>query len=181
MRTSRQNRLLIEFAAVVSPVVLVYLGRSLLASPAPVSNTVPVSGPAIAPTPAVQAKPLTPDQRRAADWVKQLAPAASLVSPLNHPVEVVIARPSDPEVQPDPIPPPPIPRTSPILGLKLTGVLGNSDGQLAAINGKVYRIGQEVRPGIKLIEIDARNSRIVLESRAGEKFELKREQAELKN
>jgi hypothetical protein len=177
MISSRKRLVIVELIAIGTPVVLVYLGRMLLASPEPSSTTIPVAAPTLMPVPTVQAKPLTPEQLKAAEWVKQLM-KTPLASPLNHPVEVVIKKPV--VVEPDQVLPPPPPRESPIQGLKLTAVMGNDDGQLASINGKIFRIGDDVRTGLRLTGIDARNSLITLETRSGEQFVIKREQAELK-
>ena len=47
MISSRKRLVFVEFIAIGAPLVLVYLGRSLLATPAPISATIPVSAPAL--------------------------------------------------------------------------------------------------------------------------------------
>lgn len=175
MISSRQRQILVELAAICAPVVLVYFGRTLLSSSAPAAITIPVSSPVVAPAPVVQVKPLTPEQQKASEWVRQLPQTLSLVSPLNHPIETVVAK-QDPVFEPEKAPPPPPPRESPIRGLKLTAVLGNDGDKLASINGKIFRIGDEVRPGLKLATIDPRLSVITLTEVNGKVYELTREQ-----
>ena len=172
---SYRNRLQIaELSAITLPLVLVMIGRSALSSPPPIATTIQVSGPTVAHPAAGALKPLTAEQTKAKDWVRQLPANLELVSPLNHPVEIVIAPEPTPEPEPEVVKPLP-PRINPVNGLKLTGVLGNEEGKLAAINGKIYRIGDEVRKGLKLTSIDPRDSVVTLTDSKGEMYTLKRE------
>lgn len=47
-------------------------------------------------------------------------------------------------------------------GVKLTGVFRSNDTAIAAINGKLVREGQEVRPGVRVKSIDARGRKVIL-------------------
>lgn len=160
----------IEAAAIGLPLLLVYVGRGLVASPPPPSNSVQVSMPTIAPVNALATAPLTPEQQKATEWLRMLPPKYDLSSPLNHIVVDTQA--------PKPKPPPDIPvvQVNPIEGLKLSAVMGNDADQLAVISGKIYHIGDAVRAGLKLTEIDPRNARIVLTDAEGKTYEIKRDQ-----
>ncbi len=162
----------IEVASVAIPLALVYAGRMLVASPPPVAMIVQSAPPVITPTATQSVEKLSPEQQKAMDWIQSLPPKNELVSPLNHPtreIEVPKPRPEAPQA-------PVQVKVNPVEGLKLSGVLGNDDDQLAAINGKIYHLGDTVRPGLKLTEIDPRHSRIVLTDSEGKTYELKREQ-----
>lgn len=172
MMSSRRRLVLCELGAIVAPVAMVFLGRTFLSDVAPVSATVYVQGPSInAPVPTA-AKPLSPEQHAAAEWVRQLPDTITLTSPLNHPTEV--QKPVVVEVPDTPVHTP-LPRTNPVGSLRLTGVMGTEGDQLAAVNGRIYRVGDEVRPGLKLTSIDARAQRITLTDREGETYELRRD------
>jgi hypothetical protein len=50
--------------------------------------------------------------------------------------------------------------------------MGNLSGGLVVISGKVYRVGEEVRPGLLLANIDFRNATVTLQNLDGETFTL---------
>lgn len=162
----------IEVASVAIPLALVFVGRGLVASPPPVTINVQSAPPVITPVTGPSVEKLSPEQQKAADWILLLPPKYDLVSPLNHPTREIEAPKPAPDTPQTPVPV----KVNPVEGLKLSGVLGNLDDQLAAINGKIYHLGDTVRPGLKLTEIDPRHSRIVLTDSEGKTYELKREQ-----
>ena len=154
-----------EVAAVGAPLV-VFLGVRMLLAPAPASvGAMPVAAlPAADGVPQSSPKP-TPEPERALKWIRAL-PAGPLSSPMLHPRVNVPAEPSDPE---DSSP------QDPLAGLKLNGVLGSGDKGLATISGKIYRIGDEVRLGIRLKGVDARAGWAELERPDQTVVRLKRE------
>jgi len=169
MMSSRQRLLVIEVTAVAAPLILVYFARGMLSSAGPIVATMNVNAPMLPPVPVATTKPLTEEQEKAAEWVRQMPMAVDMRSPLNHPTD-----------KPPPVPvkkdePKPT-NDSPIRGLKLSAVLGNNGEQLASINGKIYAIGSMVRPGLKLIAIDPREYIITLEDEEGQTYEIKRDQ-----
>lgn len=175
MMTARKRALFIEALSIVAPIVCVYFGRGLLAGPIQTATVVQVGSQALPAITGYKGKALLPEQVKAMDWIAKTGPSQELVSPLNHPVSIVTVEPT----QPDPEPNQPValpPRGNPAEGLKLTAVVGNESEQLASINGKIFKLNQWVRPGLKLTEIDARNSRIILTESDGTTHELKREQ-----
>jgi hypothetical protein len=177
MNLSRQRAMAIVVASVGAPLALVHFGRTLVSSPAPVLiNTGPAPAPALTPVAAQPATALTPEQEKAAEWVAKLPTKYELKSPLNHPVDLPPpVAPTTPQAEAPKAEPPPVPRINPILGLRLTAVLGNEDEQLASINGKIYKIGDVVRKGLKLSAIDQRNARIILTEDDGTTYVIKRE------
>lgn len=167
---------MLEIMALAAPLAMVLAGRTLLSAPPPSATTTTVSSPTAPIQLAAAPKPLSAEQQKAQDWVKGMPATLELISPLNHPVEVVVAKPeiiADHEPEPEPQP---LPVESPIRGLKLTAVIGNDDGQVAAINGRIYRIGELVKPKLRLTAIDPKKSSITLTAGNGETYRLKREQ-----
>ena len=173
---SKRSLILLDLGAVATPLLLVLAARSLM-SPAPSKGDAPQSpynsaAPA-AVVPVVQHK-LSPEQELALQWISAIGSRTGLVSPMAHPTLAVVApKPEESAVEPAPEP---APRASPVNGLKLTGIVGTSEGGLAAVNGKVYKVGDAVRPGIKLIRIDARSNKIVLQADDGTEFTIRRKQ-----
>lgn len=173
-----RRKLWAQVGAVAAP-LLVFAGARVLLAPIPQSSgaaITPVSVPAVMPAPA--AAPLNDVQQRAVEWSRTLA-WDSLTSPLcrtfedsrePEPVDTPLVAGPDPE--PDT---PELPPVDPVEGLRLTAVLGDSDGGMAMINGKLYRAGDEPKPGLRVISVDARNNRVILAGRAGARFILGRE------
>lgn len=62
---------------------------------------------------------------------------------------------------------------APVLeGIKLSSVFSANEATMASINGKIYRPGQEVRPGVTIKSIDARARKVTLELSDGREVEL---------
>lgn len=62
---------------------------------------------------------------------------------------------------------------APVLeGIKLSSVFSANGASIASINGKLYRPGQEVRPGVTVASIDARARKVVLQLSDGREVEL---------
>jgi hypothetical protein len=167
----RQRLLSIELASIGAPVLLVYFGQTALSGNAPAHIAVQVSGPALPPAPTMPAKSMTPEQQKATEWARLMPKSFNLTSPLNHPTDAPVIKPTKVDEEPRPVA-----RQSPVNGLKLSAVLGNDGDKLASISGKIYRIGDEVRPGLKLTSIDPRNSVISLTDDDGQVYEIKRDQ-----
>jgi len=158
-----KRRTLVLDALMLSGPLLVVVGVRAFLAPAPSVGATPAPGGGQAPAivPVVAPTKPSPEQQRAAEWIAGLGPLTDLRSPMAHP-------------EPPPSPPKPTIETpkppgavrapeDPIAGLKFTGILGNNeDLGLAAINGRIYRVGEEVRKGVRLTRIDARNYVIVL-------------------
>jgi hypothetical protein len=116
-------------------------------------------------TPAVA---LTPQQQRAVDWRATLQFEQPLRSPMDSRVDVVLLPTQAPEPEPVAVEIP----VNPLDGLVLTATMGNQNAALAAISGKVYRIGEQVRPGWRLTSVDVRSGRILLTAENGDTAEL---------
>jgi hypothetical protein len=143
--------MLVQIAAVSAPPVLVILAGfspTPSAAPAtPATETLPVTAPAPA---------ITPEQLRARQWAEAQPVGPGLVSPLERGES---ARVEAPQHAPEPEPLDP---GDPLSGLTLKALLAGRNGALAMINGRIYRIGDEVRPGCTVLSIDAREDRIEL-------------------
>lgn len=177
--SSKHRTLVIDAAAVACPLILVVAVRTFFApAPSDASPTKPATS-AAAPVivPVATAAKLSAEQQKAVDWVSTLAPMKGLVSPLDHPVAAPPPRPAhEPESQAPDATPEPIPASDPLGGLKLTGILGNDDGGLAAINGRVYKVGDFVRQGLKLKLIEAKSNTVVFTLDDGTELKLHRKQ-----
>lgn len=164
MMSPRQRLLFVELTAIASPMLLVLAGKTFLAGAAPVAATVQVSGPALPVIPNATFKPLTPEQQKASEWVRTLADAPDLATPLNHPTEapkVVVT--DKPKIS-----------AAGLAGLKLSSIMGRGSDQFASISGRVYRVGDEVRPGYKLTAIDVAQSSVTIADQAGNTYTLRR-------
>jgi hypothetical protein len=171
----KRRKLLAHVGTIAAP-VLVLVGARVLLAPPPAA----ASGGAITPVASATTAPtkvtLSPAQQRAMEWSQNLA-SEGLKSPLcrvqDRPVQHVE------HTQPDPEPiqtpePEAIPHVDPTLGLRLTAIMGTVDSGMAMVNGKVYRVDQEVRPGLRILAIDARMNRIVLVDSEGAQYVLGR-------
>lgn len=178
----RMRKVLPEAIAICAPLAVLAGVHVLFAPPPPQPDA--SGGPAaVVPTGLVQAATakLSPEQEKAADWVKSLAADAKLVSPLDHPVAATVAvaaavQPEGEATAPEPEPEPDVPTPQPLAGLKLTAVMGNAQGGLALINRKVYKIGDAVRPGVTITGIDVKHNLVRFKLEDGSVAQLKREQ-----
>lgn len=120
---------------------------------------------------------LTPEQARAAEWAHSLPADVALESPMDHPTIVVAAPPPqhEPEPTPEPVVPEPAPAAPTLDGLRLSVVMGNEQGGMALINGKVYRPGDTVR-GMTIRSIDAKENTVHIAAADGTVLVLKRAQ-----
>ena len=165
-----------QTATIAAPVLLILGLRSLFTAGPSNANAAgpanghpsPAHGTVAAPAP-LAAPALTHEQQHAMDWRATLNFETPLESPMDARVEVVLL----PTQVPDPVPvQTEAPKINPIEGLVLTATMGNQNAAIAAISGKVYRIGEEVRPGWKLTSVDVRLGRILMTSESGEIAEL---------
>ncbi len=177
---SKSRSLLIQAASVAAPSLLIVAMRFVLVGGPDVASAVgsgQVAPALAAPSPdaAVPAavRQLTPEQQRAADWRGLLRYDANLESPMDARANVVLMAPKKVEpVTPVKTAPVAAPKASPLQGLTLTSFMGNLSGGLVVISGKVYRVGEEVRPGLLLANIDFRNATVTLQNLDGETFTL---------
>lgn len=149
------SRRLSEAAALLGPLALVVVMRSDRPEPiAPPPAAVLVSAALMAESGAPA--PMSDDQRLALEWLAARDRDAAMVSPMDHPTP----RPVRPVAvaEPEAVTPADEPEAgaevSPLEGFKLTAIVGTSDGGLASINGRVYRIGDELAAGWRISEID---------------------------
>jgi hypothetical protein len=168
--------LLTDAATLAAPLALVLAARAFFAPAPSIAGSTPAAQQSLPPPAApTQLAKLTPEQVKAADWLASMPSFKGMTSPLDHPVAA-------PAPIPDPAPtvevsepdPAPSPAADPLAGLKLTGILGNDQGGLAAINGRIYRIGDTVRPGLVLKLIEAKTSTIVFVREDGTEIRLRR-------
>lgn len=164
-----------QTASIAAPVLLILGMRSLFsAGPADANAAAAPDGQsAAAPAPGalVVAQPpaaLSHEQQHAMDWRASLNFDVPLVSPMDARIEV------DFHPVPAPVTPEPVVAevVNPLDGLTLTATMGNQNAALAAISGRVYRIGEQVRPGWRLSSVDVRMGRIILTADDGQTAEL---------
>ena len=170
---SKRRTQLAQAASIAAPVLLIVGLRTMLA--AGPSGAHAASGPVgMEPSPAPVVLPaaeaLTPQQQRVLDWRASLPLDASLRSPMDARIDVVLLPAPVPVVEDVPVVP--VALVDPLEGLSLTGTMGNQNAGLARISGKLYRVGDVVRPGFTLTSVDVRGGRIVLTADSGETFEL---------
>ena len=177
MMSARNKAVIAEAAAVAGPLIVLSVARLFLGS-APVVSSADPGASAPAPVVETAARPFTAEQERAAAWLKGLIAASPTASPMDHPVVLArVQKDQDPTPQPQPQadPGPAIaPAGDPLAGLRLTAVLGNSTGGLAAINGRIYKVGDRIR-GLSVTAIDIKNNAVEFETADGTPLRLKRE------
>jgi hypothetical protein len=158
------RRRLLPIAGLAAPVLALQVAQSLLAvGPSSAAGSSPrnyVPPSAVPVPPAAKAPaPLTPDQSRALEWLRAAGKGAAVRSPMEAAAprtpEPVVERTPEPIVETPPTvavkEPLPVPRVS------LTTILNRPDdagGAIAAINSKIYRVGDQVAPGWTLTAID---------------------------
>ncbi len=173
---SSHRTLLVDALTLATPLALV-LGVRVFFAPAP---TAPSAAAAVShqtstplPAPVAPAK-LAPEQQKAADWLAALPSPKGVASPLDHPVPAAPPPQAEPQTQVTvpTLDPSPEPELDPLQGLKLTAILGNANGGLAAINGRVYKAGDLVRTGLHLKRIDAKTSTVIFSRDDGSELRL---------
>ena len=151
-----KRSVLMQIAAVSAPSIIVVLNSfSPAPKAAPSANPDSVTVPVSAPAPRA-----TAEQTRAREWADAQAVGPRLASPMDHPAVTATHVEAEPApVIPDPIPEP-LSEEDPLAGLKLTALLSGRSGSLAMIDGRIFKVGDEVRPGCTLRSIDAKADRI---------------------
>jgi hypothetical protein len=175
MNTRGARRRWIPVAALLAPVLVVQGFRAVSGWHVQTSSA---SGPRPAdlPVPAPQPAPLqiTPDMKRAADWITSRGPIRVGRSPMDHvpgikPIAVP-AKPDPEPVLPNAVTPPNRPETK----LVLSAIIGGKTSNMASINGRIYRLGDDVEPGWTIIAIHPRRMVVVLSGPEGQVVELSR-------
>ena len=140
-------------AAVVAPLVCVQLVRmmdgGLAQAPAAV---VPAPGAAVAPP--IVARRLTPEQTAAVKFLQDDGRSEVLQSPMNHPPRTVAA----PVAEPTPAQP----TVDPVTTLSVTAIMGTDTQAFASIGHTLRRVGDEVAPGWRVAEINAKLRTVLL-------------------
>jgi hypothetical protein len=123
-------------------------------------------------------KALTPAQTKALAWIHSHQQVLNERSPMDRPDVVSAQIPSLPsdtfkETAPSPTPAPPVQGGNP-LGISITGIISgaSSEQNIVSINHKFYRIGDEIAPGWRVVEIDARERTATLRGPEGQTIEL---------
>jgi hypothetical protein len=163
-----ERRTQFQIAAVAAPILVFCMARVFLGPTATSADTGARPAPCTD-VPVVTAKEPTPEQERALAWIDSLAWEGALVSPFarmrlssgpGSGPSVPIAIPLDQDAT---------------ANLRLTAVLGNSQGGAATINGRIHRAGDVVAPGVRLVSVDARGQRVQLMLDDGRTVELRYE------
>ena len=99
-------------------------------------------------------------------WIETLGLGAGLVSPMDHgpTPEVQVAAPIRPVNPENPV------YVNPLVGAKLTSVIGTGEEGVASIDGSLYQLGGEPAPGCRVVLIDARRQLVGVELATGEVF-----------
>jgi hypothetical protein len=187
----RTKSRLIFAGVLLMPLIAVQAARFLLgpqagpgAAAAAVSPTAPPPGvpQALVPAPLLS---LTPRQNAVVEWLASAPAYAALRSPMDRPEAAPPPAPrpapgagnpytraasqpaptdtpeaSRPPSQPEP--PAPEATASALSRLVLTGLLVNGRTRLAALNHRIYRVGDEVYPGWRVARIDSRTRAVTL-------------------
>jgi hypothetical protein len=175
----KRRKLMAHVGTISAPVLALAGARVFLAPPPAAMSDSTVTQVAIVSAPPSKVT-LSAAQQRAIDWAGTLR-TEGLKSPLCRRIErpsqpLAATPPEQPDTHaPDPEP---APREDPTLGLRLTAIMGTVESGMAMVNGKVYRVDDEVKPGLRVVFIDARNNRIILEDAMGEQHTLGRVEQE---
>ncbi|MBL8757956.1 MAG: hypothetical protein JNK35_05950 [Phycisphaerae bacterium] len=178
----RNRRRLLPAAALAAPILTVLVLRAL-GTGHPASSmgaTPPSTNPSAAEPAPPQADgdpPRAPlatraELDRAMAWLRDRTGVLPARSPMDFEPAPAPAAPTAPAPTPE------APRASrptrPAGVMNLTSVMANEEGGLAAINGRVYRLLDEVEPGWRIVEIDAKSLAVRLEGPERRRVELTR-------
>lgn len=163
-------------AAMLAPVALVQVGRTLLSGPDASAGPAPAGAAPVVAT-ADSVAPATPAQTAALKHASALQIPDRLRSPLDHPLLAPVqeppattaTEPAEPQAAPAPAPAAPPPTT-----WTLGSVLSGSSGALASINGRVQRTGDELAPGWSITGIDPQNFVVTITGPQGQVLTLTR-------
>ncbi|MBC7771289.1 MAG: hypothetical protein H7210_02220 [Pyrinomonadaceae bacterium] len=141
--------------AVVTPLLLVIVIRSMLGGVSTAPAGLAAYGPATDSLPVI-ALPESDQQRRATAWSLEHLSVPPGVSPMDQidappaPVETI------PVTDPEPTPVPVIIQATPLDAVKVTSIIGHDHGGFVGAMGRVHRFGEELIPGWKITIIDAK-------------------------
>lgn len=177
----RTRRRLLPAAALAAPLLTVLVLRALgTGYPASsIGATPPINASAAEPAPApTHTEPpratlaTRAELDRAMAWLRERSGVLPARSPMDFEPALAPAAPAAPTPAPE------APRASrptrPAGALSLTSVIANDEGGLAAINGRVFRVLDEVEPGWHIVEIDAKRLAVRLEGPERRRVELTR-------
>jgi hypothetical protein len=176
---SRTQTKLLWVGVLLSPVIAVQGVRLLLSdgiAPAVAETTASVD----TTVPATVAKGPSPKQKLAMEWIEKSSPKVPKRSPFEvmgnahlgantGPASGNNAQLQGAAVEPAEPPPPPDDRPH---HLRVSGIIGDASGTLAAIDGKLRRMGDVVAPSWTVSVIDARHRLIVLKHDDGRLFDV---------
>lgn len=142
-------------AAVMAPLICVQCVRLLDGGLAQAPAAAPAGiGSPVAAAPVPTARRLTPSQIAALEFLQTDALNGDVRSPMNHPVAVA--------PPPTSVPAPEAPATDPVSTLTVTAIMGTENQALASIGHTLRRVGDEVAPGWRVVEINARHRTVQL-------------------
>lgn len=165
---ARRNLALV--GAMVAPVVVVQALRGLFG---PEGLSPSATQAAVAPDrgerPTARAAEECPVEARLRGYLARLDRAR----PSRSPMDSIEAAPDAPTFTPDPSPPDTPARASgPSTALTLSAVLRSSSGTMAAINGRIYGVGQSIEPGWVVAAINADDLSVTIRGPDGQELTL---------
>lgn len=166
MTTENRRKLWCRVSAVSGPLVIVLAARVLMAPPAAVSAA-SQEGQKESFFTTSSSSSISPQQQQVLDWCMAIDYKEPWPSPIGHlPAPSASASVIGPHGNATER------SDSPVAGLRLSMVLGRPGAAMARINGVVYRIDDQVRPGLYLSKIDVRQQQIELIGTDGETYVL---------
>lgn len=149
--------------ALLAPVLISMAARAVLQS-GPRESPAAVTVAAVVPEPMLTAEPvakaLTGDQVKAGRWLASVERARAERSPMLH-----AEAPAVPAAASAPVPVLVVDETLP--KMTLTAVLSREGQEIALLNGRMHRVGDEVLPGWTVESIDSRGVSVTMRSREG--------------
>ncbi len=112
--------------------------------------------------------PLTEQQQAAKKFALQALEQSFGSSPMNQPTVIPVVIEQTPDVE---LVPKPVAQQAALPTFDVTSILVSTRHQLATINGKLYRIGDEIVPGWRLESIDAVRSVVMIAPEIGSSIE----------
>lgn len=168
--TGERKRKMLWMLAVLAPIATVQAVRLFEAAGGPASAAAQQSPSTDAPSPLADstaasitpARPLTPAQVRALEFVRSLRRDRAARSPMD-------GHEPDPPIVTCELPRPPVnvEITEFPAEISVTAVIGAGDSAAAYISHRLRRVGDEIAPGWIVEEIDARNRRVTVAHRDG--------------
>jgi hypothetical protein len=174
---SRSKHKLLWIATLLVPAITVQAVRLAIGG-GPAAASAATSLPAAPPTPAPSAlipeaaKPLSPSQAKALDWLHNRKQTLGVRSPMDRPDSITEPAPTQAPTPMAAAPTPSAPRTPGTMSITALMTAGTVDTSIVSINHKLFRVGDEIVPLWRILAIDSRARTVTIAGPDGQSITL---------